>query len=64
MSFMKPSRNKPCPCGSGRKAKWCCTLKNEIVVARARQAVFAKIREDARRQREHLVQPQSEPAES
>lgn len=41
----KPPRNKPCPCGSGRKAKWCCIIKDEIIVARARQAVFAKIRE-------------------
>lgn len=23
----RPSRNKPCPCGSGRKHKNCCELK-------------------------------------
>jgi hypothetical protein len=26
----KPSRNKPCPCGSGRKYKKCCGLKERV----------------------------------
>lgn len=43
---MKPPRNKPCPCGSGRKAKWCCIIREEIAVARERQARYAEIREN------------------
>ena len=43
---MKPPRNKPCPCGSGRKAKWCCTIREEIAVARRRQARYAAMREN------------------
>ena len=27
---MKPGRNEPCHCGSGRKYKHCCTGKDEI----------------------------------
>ena len=25
----KPQRNEPCPCGSGRKYKQCCALKQD-----------------------------------
>lgn len=33
---MKPQRNAPCPCGSGKKWKRCCNLrKHETHVARA-----------------------------
>ncbi len=28
---MKPGRNDPCPCGSGRKYKHCCLLKAETI---------------------------------
>jgi hypothetical protein len=31
---MKLKRNAPCPCGSGRKYKHCCLLKNEIASPR------------------------------
>jgi preprotein translocase subunit SecA len=27
-SESKPKRNDPCPCGSGKKYKQCCALKN------------------------------------
>lgn len=40
----KPSRNAPCPCGSGKKYKRCCLPKDqaaEIEAARARQAAAA-----------------------
>jgi hypothetical protein len=30
---MKPGRNDPCPCGSGRKFKHCCLLKAEAIPA-------------------------------
>ena len=26
----KPGRNDPCPCGSGKKYKKCCTLKTHV----------------------------------
>ncbi len=33
---IKPGRNDPCPCGSGKKYKYCCgRLENDKVVARA-----------------------------
>jgi hypothetical protein len=28
---MKPGRNNPCPCGSGKKYKHCCLPKDESV---------------------------------
>ncbi len=28
---MKPGRNDPCPCGSGRKYKQCCLAKDEAL---------------------------------
>ena len=30
---MKPGRNDPCPCGSGKKYKKCCYLKEQIITA-------------------------------
>ena len=33
---MKVGRNDPCPCGSGRKYKKCCLLKDEV---RAQEAL-------------------------
>ena len=27
---MKPSRNDPCPCGSGKKYKHCCYAKDSV----------------------------------
>ena len=27
--MMKPGRNEPCPCGSGKKYKRCCYLKEQ-----------------------------------
>jgi len=37
---MKPGRNDPCPCGSGKKYKHCCQLKESV---RARQANAAQL---------------------
>lgn len=28
---MRVNRNDPCPCGSGRKLKKCCSKKTEVV---------------------------------
>jgi hypothetical protein len=39
---MKPGRNEPCHCGSGRKYKQCCLQKDEAAEAAAR----AKAAED------------------
>jgi hypothetical protein len=32
---MRPKRNDPCPCGSGRKYKHCCLAKDEIAEGQA-----------------------------
>ncbi len=33
---MEISRNQPCPCGSGKKYKRCCSGKDRMSAARAR----------------------------
>lgn len=40
-----PGRNEPCHCGSGRKYKQCCLLKDEAVQREARAGASAE--EDA-----------------
>jgi hypothetical protein len=37
----RPGRNEPCHCGSGRKYKQCCLLKDESAAAEARAAATA-----------------------
>lgn len=34
----KPSRNEPCPCGSGKKYKKCCLQKDKEIYAQYRRA--------------------------
>jgi hypothetical protein len=41
-----PGRNEPCPCGSGKKYKQCCLVKDEAK-ARAARAKAAKAAEAA-----------------
>jgi hypothetical protein len=34
---VRPGRNEPCHCGSGRKYKQCCLPKDEVLAAAARK---------------------------
>jgi tetratricopeptide (TPR) repeat protein len=34
-----PRRNDPCPCGSGKKYKQCCNVKDQVEQAKAQQAM-------------------------
>ena len=38
---VKPGRNEPCSCGSGKKYKQCCLAKDEAAAAEARAAARA-----------------------
>lgn len=38
---MKPGRNDPCPCGSGKKYKHCCYAKDSAELAAAAAAAAA-----------------------
>ena len=57
---MKPGRNDPCPCGSGRKFKQCCLLKAEPIPAdellwrRVRRAIDPLPRELMREAQRHF----------
>jgi hypothetical protein len=57
---MKPGRNDPCPCGSGRKYKHCCLLKADTVPAdellwrRVRRAIDPLPRELLREAQRHF----------
>ncbi|MDI3258795.1 MAG: SEC-C domain-containing protein [Sinobacteraceae bacterium] len=41
---MKPGRNDPCPCGSGKKYKHCCLRAAQAEVADARELVWRRLR--------------------
>ena len=45
---MKPGRNDPCPCGSGRKYKSCCLGRDAAKAVRGRQVAPAPGAIDAR----------------
>ncbi|HQR54428.1 MAG TPA: SEC-C domain-containing protein [Burkholderiaceae bacterium] len=57
---MKPGRNDPCPCGSGRKFKHCCLLNAETIPAdallwrRVRRAIDPLPRELLREAQRHF----------
>ncbi|MGE3511347.1 MAG: SEC-C metal-binding domain-containing protein [Vicinamibacterales bacterium] len=44
---VRPGRNEPCSCGSGRKYKQCCLAKDEATAAAARAAKAAQDAENA-----------------
>src|SRR6266850_1614436 len=42
---MKPGRNDPCPCGSGKKYKQCCLVRENASVVDLTDQIWRRVRE-------------------
>lgn len=54
MPLKKYRRNDPCPCGSGKKYKRCCSLTHEIQRGKNAQTANLQAAEDKKRQKASL----------
>ena len=57
----RPGRNEPCHCGSGRKYKHCCLLKDEEAARAARASAASEAPEPAPEAAPPPVRPKARP---